>query len=158
MPDTFSPEERSRIMRAVKGADTALEVRVRSALWRMGLRFRKNVVTLPGKPDIAFTRRRLVIFIDSCFWHGCPLHLRRPKSNQVYWEAKIARNQRRDLEIDRAYQEVGWTVLRVWEHELNGDFDAAIDRIVVSARGADASPAAPCGRIPSAGPHAPGCH
>src|ERR1043166_327052 len=94
--DTFTQEERSRIMRAVKGKDTTLEKKVCSALWRSGLRFRKHLSSLPGKPDIVFTRRRLAVFIDSCFWHGCSSHLRMPKSNLDYWKAKIERNKARD--------------------------------------------------------------
>jgi DNA mismatch endonuclease (patch repair protein) len=134
MPDTFTPEERSHIMRAVKGKDTALEVKVRSALWRLGLRFRKNVSSLPGKPDIVFSRKRSVVFIDSCFWHGCSLHLRRPASNQDYWEAKIDRNRRRDAEMDATYARMGWTAIRIWEHELKEDFEKCLARIVEVAR------------------------
>lgn len=126
MGDTFTTEQRSRIMRAVKGKDTKLEVKVRSALWRKGLRFRKNVKLLPGKPDIVFTAARLVVFLDSCFWHGCLLHLRRPASRQDYWQKKIARNMQRDLEVNSAYSGSGWKALRIWEHELKSDFEGCI--------------------------------
>lgn len=129
MPDTFSREKRSEIMRAVKGSDTSLEVAVRSALWRRGLRFRKNVASLPGKPDIVFPGPKVVVFIDSCFWHGCPDHVRMPKSNREYWKRKIARNKQRDRETNKQYEELDWAVLRVWEHELKEDFEKAIDRI-----------------------------
>jgi DNA mismatch endonuclease, patch repair protein len=134
MPDTFSSEERSRIMRAVKGKDSTLEIRVRSALWRSGLRFRKNVASLPGKPDIVFSKSKVVVFIDSCFWHGCSHHLRRPSSHQEYWEAKISRNRQRDTEVTETYREMGWTALRIWEHELKENLESCLARIVDAVR------------------------
>jgi DNA mismatch endonuclease (patch repair protein) len=134
MPDTFSSEERSRIMRAVKGKDSTLEVTVRSALWRSGLRFRKNVASLPGKPDIVFSKSKVVVFIDSCFWHGCPNHLRRPGSHQDYWEAKISRNRQRDTEVTETYRQMGWTALRIWEHELKENLESCLARIVDAVR------------------------
>lgn len=129
MVDTFTTEQRRRIMRAVKGKDSALETKVRSALWRRGLRFRKNLARLPGKPDIAFPQKKIVVFLDSCFWHGCPDHLRRPSSNQIYWEGKIARNRKRDAEVSAIYSAMDWAVIRIWEHELKQDFDACVRRI-----------------------------
>lgn len=87
----------------------------------MGLRFRVDyAVPMDGrKPraDIAFTRHRLAVFVDGCFWHGCPQHGGRPKLNSTYWDAKIARNQERDAEQSERLVEAGWTVLRAWEHE-----------------------------------------
>ncbi len=129
MTDTFSRKKRSEIMRAVKGKDTSLETAVRSALWRRGLRYRKNVPSLPGKPDIVFLGPKVVVFIDSCFWHGCPDHCRMPQSNREYWERKIGRNKQRDTEINQQYEQLEWTVLRVWEHELKEDFDGTINKI-----------------------------
>jgi DNA mismatch endonuclease (patch repair protein) len=87
MPDTFSKNERSEIMRKVKGKNTKPELAVRSALHKRGLRYRLNR-PLPGKPDIVFVKARVVVFLDSCFWHGCPRHLRMPKSNQETSEAR----------------------------------------------------------------------
>jgi DNA mismatch endonuclease, patch repair protein len=129
MPDKISVQERSRVMRSVKGKDTNLEIKVRSMLWRKGLRFRKNVAELMGKPDIVFPGKRLVVFLDSCFWHGCPQHLRRPSSNQEYWQKKIARNIQRDKDVTKYYLENGWTVLRIWEHELKQSFVSCLERI-----------------------------
>lgn len=128
MPDKISPEARSAVMRRVKGRDTSLERKVRSALHRRGLRFRLRY-PLPGKPDIVFVRARVVIFIDSCFWHGCPQHLRMPKSNQDYWQRKIQRNIERDDQINTSYRYSDWESLRFWEHELKEDFDACIEKI-----------------------------
>ncbi len=77
-----------------------------------------NEKSLPGKPDIAFNHVKVVIFLDSCFWHGCPKHLRRPSSNQAYWRPKIDNNVKRDLRNRAKLRRMGWSVLRVWEHDL----------------------------------------
>jgi DNA mismatch endonuclease (patch repair protein) len=129
MADTFTREQRSQIMRQVKSKDTSLELRLRRLIWRRGLRYRVNVAGLPGKPDIVFTRQRIVIFVDSCFFHGCSAHLRRPKSNQEYWDAKIARNILRDQTVNAEYQQMDWQVFRLWEHELKTDVEICADRI-----------------------------
>lgn len=131
--DTVPPEKRSEVMRAVKSSDTKIEVTVRSALWKRGLRFKKKS-SLPGKPDIVFTGAKTVVFIDSCFWHGCPEHCRMPKTNQKYWEAKIQRNSERDSEITRQYQSMGWCAIRIWEHELRADFEKCIESVYVKIR------------------------
>jgi DNA mismatch endonuclease (patch repair protein) len=125
MTDTFSPQQRSEIMRRVKGKDTSLERMLRSALHRRGLRFRLNY-PLPGKPDIVFVRQRVVAFVDSCFWHGCPQHLRMPKSNRDYWERKIGRNVQRDKENNAAYENLDWKLIRLWEHDLKDDFERCV--------------------------------
>lgn len=101
--------------------DTLPEVRLRSALHRRGARFRVDFPIRPddGRPirvDVAFTRRRLAVFVDGCFWHGCPVHGRQPKANNKFWSAKIERNRARDTrDVDRLGG-AGWTVLRLWEH------------------------------------------
>lgn len=129
MVDTFSSDKRSAIMRAVKAKDTKLEIAFRSALWKHGMRFCKHVKSLPGKPDIVFPSLRMSIFIDSCFWHGCPIHFRIPKSNINYWEHKINRNRQRDEEINRKYKEMGWEIVRIWEHEIKEDLEKAVTKI-----------------------------
>lgn len=129
MVDTFSHEKRSSIMRAVKAENTKLENVFRSALWREGLRFRKHVKNLPGKPDIVFSSYQVAVFIDSCFWHGCQLHFRMPKSNIDYWERKIGRNKQRDEELNQKYKEMEWEVVRIWEHEIKEDFEKAVTKI-----------------------------
>lgn len=131
MVDKFTREKRSSIMREVKSENTQLEIIVRSALWKRGLRFRKNVKSLPGKPDIVFSRLRLAIFIDSCFWHGCPYHFRMPKSNVNYWNEKINRNKQRDEELNKKYKEMNWKIIRIWEHEIMKDLESIIDKIEV---------------------------
>lgn len=116
----------------VRGKDTKMELKVRKALWHRGLRYRKNYKKLLGTPDIAFPNQKLVIFLDSCFWHGCPLHYREPKSNQEFWNEKIKRNQERDAEQTEHYVCQGWTILRFWEHEIASDFEQVINDIVTT--------------------------
>lgn len=120
-------------MRRVKSRNTSLEMKVRSALHRRGLRYRLNY-PLPGKPDLVFVRAKVVVFVDSCFWHGCSQHARMPSSNVAYWEAKIERNMRRDQEVNACYAGGEWHVARIWEHELKQNFDQVVDGLVELVR------------------------
>ena len=115
-----TPELRSRIMRAVKGSDTAPEVAVRRMLHRLGYRFRLHRKELPGKPDIVFGKLRKVIFVHGCFWHGhtCARGARMPKANAEYWVNKIGRNVARDAQHLLALKDAGWRTAIVWECEL----------------------------------------
>lgn len=109
-----------RTMQANRRRDTKPEIRVRRLLHAAGLRYRVDFrvsSTLRARPDIVFTRKRIAVFIDGCFWHGCPMHATMPRANSDYWEPKLARNIARDRETDRALTEQGWSVLRFWEHE-----------------------------------------
>lgn len=118
--DVFTPEKRSEVMRAVKSANTGPEIRLRKALFAKGFRYRLNVKTLPGKPDLVFPKYRAVLFVHGCFWHGhdCPRGSRVPKSNAAYWRAKIARNVKRDHESIAALQRHGLDVKISWECDL----------------------------------------
>ncbi len=108
-------------MRRNPRRDTAPEIALRSELHRRGLRFRKDLpLRVPGRvvrPDVAFTRARLAVFVDGCFWHACPIHGNQPRANTDYWRPKLARNVARDRAVDSALQAAGWRVLRAWEHE-----------------------------------------
>lgn len=117
--DLFTPEKRSAIMRAVKGADTRPEIALRRALFALGLRYRLHGA-LPGKPDLVFAARKSVIFVHGCFWHGhdCPRGVRTPKTNAAYWRQKIVRNRARDKEALAALRGIGWRALVLWECEL----------------------------------------
>jgi DNA mismatch endonuclease, patch repair protein len=116
MTDNLTKEQRKKNMRAIKSQST-LENKVTKDLWRLGFRFRKNA-NLYGKPDISIKKYKIVIFIDSCFWHCCPVHGNMPKSNKDYWEKKLERNIQRDIEVNQYYIDKGWNILRVWEHDL----------------------------------------
>jgi DNA mismatch endonuclease (patch repair protein) len=127
-----TPESRSRIMRAVKGHDTSLEMAIRRLIYSMGYRYRLHSKDLPGKPDIVFPSRRKVLFIHGCFWHGhdCKRGARVPKTNREYWEKKIARNKARDAKNKAALQSMGWDVLIIWECQTKDE--AALKSILTS--------------------------
>jgi DNA mismatch endonuclease (patch repair protein) len=124
-------------MQANKSRDTAPEVALRSALHRRGLRFRKHAKVLPGvrlTPDVVFTVERVAVFVDGCFWHGCPEHWSVPRRNRDFWASKIERNRTRDRETDVVLVEAGWTVVRVWEHEDLRAAESRVVRVVESRR------------------------
>jgi DNA mismatch endonuclease (patch repair protein) len=138
MPDRKTPPASStdalRRMSAQRQRDTKAELELRSLLHRRGLRFRVHAL-LPGlrrRSDVVFTRARVVVFVDGCFWHGCPEHGTWPKQNADWWREKIEANQRRDRDTDARLRAAGWTVIRVWEHE---DAMSASDRIVEAVTG-----------------------
>jgi DNA mismatch endonuclease (patch repair protein) len=118
----MTTEARSRIMRAVRSHDTNPEKIVRRLAHRMGYRFRLHRADLPGKPDLTFPRRRAVILVNGCFWHGhdCARGARIPKTNRDYWIAKIARNKAREAEDCDRLRDMGWSILTVWECETKG--------------------------------------
>lgn len=107
-------------MAKVRSTNTTPEVKVRKVLHRLGYRFRLHVNSLPGKPDIVLPKYKTVIFVNGCFWHGCPIckHAQiRPQTNKEYWQKKLDRNMERDKKNIIALQEMGWKVLIVWECE-----------------------------------------
>lgn len=106
-----------------------LENHVSKSLWHSGIRLRKNVRSLYGNPDFSIKKYKVVVFIDSCFWHLCPKHGTLPKSNINFWEKKLNRNMERDKEVTLYYQKQNWWILRVWEHEFKEDYDSAILKI-----------------------------
>ncbi len=106
-------------MSRIRSGHTGLEQRLEALMRTIGLKsYVRSPANVVGKPDFVFRRRRLALFLDSCFWHGCPRHLRMPKSNLNYWRQKIANNRQRDVRQRRALKKQGWQVMRIWEHEL----------------------------------------
>ena len=125
-----------RRMRSVGQADTAAEVAIRRILWARGLRYRKDrkpLAMLRTKADLVLVGPRVAVYIDGCFWHGCPEHATWPKNNESFWRKKIETNMARDRRIDEELQAAGWLVVRVWEHE---DPEGAARRVeeIVRAR------------------------
>ena len=129
MPDVFTKAKRSAVMarirsRGNKGTELAL-ARVFRALgitgWRRQLRIRHSpfgIRNFQVRPDFVFPKLRLAVFVDGCFWHGCPKHATQPKGNAAFWRKKFAANQTRDRLVTRTLRRAGWRVLRIWEHEL----------------------------------------
>lgn len=131
MPDNLTPQQRSYCMSRVKGKDTGIERLVRSALHKRGFRFRKHVKTLAGRPDIVFSRARVAVFIDGDFWHG----YRFPQWKDdlaPFWQDKIEANRRRDARNFRLLRDEDWKVIRIWQHQIERDLDACVDRIAVA--------------------------
>ncbi|PRY29032.1 T/G mismatch-specific endonuclease [Pseudosporangium ferrugineum] len=108
-------------MQANRRADTKPEVALRSALHRLGYRYRKDLLIrltdVRVRPDIVFTARKVAVFVDGCFWHVCPQHGRQPTTNEWYWAPKLRRNMERDRLANAALTAAGWQVVRIWEHE-----------------------------------------
>lgn len=118
-----------RRMLATKRRDTKVEVRLRSLLHRRGLRFRVDlapVAHMRSRADVVFPNVRVAVFVNGCFWHGCPAHGTWPKNNAAWWRAKIEANRDRDQRVDACLRAAGWEVIRVWEHE---DLDGAAQRV-----------------------------
>ena len=107
-------------MSRIRKTDSKPEVALRKALWAAGVRGWRLRAKLPGTPDVVFSRARLVVFVDGCFWHGCPQHATWPKQNAEFWRAKIVANQARDRDTDKRLRAEGWKVIRVWAHEEPG--------------------------------------
>lgn len=116
--DTVSKTKRSEIMSRIKSRDSKIEIAFRKELWRRGFRYLKNPSKYFGKPDIVLPKYNTVIFIDSCFWHGCKKHCRMPTSRTEYWYQKIERNRQRDKIVNKHYRKTQWNIIRIWEHDL----------------------------------------
>lgn len=126
-----APLTRSEVMARIRGRDTSPELALRKALHARGARFRVDFrIPGVGRVDIAFTRRRLAIFVDGCFWHCCPEHGVRPKTNVAFWRDKLDSNRARDAKQVLVLQSMGWSVIRVWEHDLEEDL-ASVTRTVL---------------------------
>lgn len=102
---------------------------LRRALWGSGLRYRVNARIAGTRPDVLFPRARLAVFVDGCFWHGCPKHYGLPKSNVAFWKAKLAKNVERDTRDLLRLETAGWEVLRVWQCEIKDDVQVIVRRI-----------------------------
>lgn len=116
--DTVSKKKRSEMMSRVKSKDSKIEVSFRKELWRHGFRYRKNSNRYYGTPDIVLPKYKTVIFIDSCFWHGCRKHGSLPSTRKIFWKKKLERNRERDKEVIRYYKKMEWKIIRIWEHDL----------------------------------------
>ena len=112
-------------MSRVKGKNTRIEVDFRKKLWARGLRYRLGYKLL-GKPDLVFVSASVAVFVDGCFWHGCPVHGQEPKTNKEFWVEKLRKNKQRDQRVTAELTALGWLVVRFWEHELKKELDRCI--------------------------------
>lgn len=130
MSDIFTKEKRSQVMSRIRSrGNKETELRLASILRTHGITGWRRHQSLLGRPDFTFRRKRVVIFVDGCFWHGCPKHGRKPSSNQKYWLSKLQRNIARDRLQTKALRKSGWRVIRIWSHDLH-DSDAVAGRII----------------------------
>lgn len=130
--DNLTQEQRRRNMQRIRSKDTSIEIRLRRALWAEGIRYRKNVKTLPGKPDIVIAKYKIAVFCDASFWHGRDFGRKPVDVNHEYWDAKIRRNMQRDQEVNKQLRALGWTVLRFWDEEINKNLAECV-RVVQEA-------------------------
>ena len=124
MADTVTKNKRSYIMSRIKRSNTKPELVLRAILKGSGLIYQPKGVY--GNPDFADRKRKVAIFVDGCFWHGCPIHYKKPKSNVKYWASKIKRNMKRDTMVNAKLEADGWRVIRIWEHQI--DIERKADR------------------------------
>ncbi len=125
----LTKEQRSYCMSRITSKNTKPELQFRRYLWAVGLRGYRLHSKLPGKPDIVFGSMKVAVFIDGCFWHKCPVDFVQPKSNNDYWDPKIARNVQRDAEVNKSLESQNYKVLRLWEHEIKKDLDGCYLRV-----------------------------
>ena len=134
--DRLTPEQRHKNMQAVKNKDSRIERTLRRELWNRGYRYRKNVKTVYGHPDIAFIGKKIAVFCDSEFWHGFDWENRKKeiKSNRDFWIAKIERNIARDIEVNEYLRAQGWIVLRFWGNDIQKNCSECADKIESALR------------------------
>lgn len=146
MPESSSwavSEATRRSMQGNRGRDTGPEIAVRRVVHSRGLRYRVDARPLPAlnrRADLVFSRAKVAVFIDGCFWHGCPDHHTVAKANATYWAEKVASNRQRDLDTSERLREAGWLVLRFWEHQPSSEVAEAVVRAVQERRGVEVLP------------------
>jgi len=130
MTDVLTPKQRTYNMSQIRGKNTRPEVKLRKLLWSEGVRGYRIHYNLPGKPDIVFTKKKIAIFMDGCFWHKCPVCFQEPETRKEFWMKKIQSNIDRDKKVDKQLKDDGWTVIRIWEHEIKKEPENAVKKII----------------------------
>jgi DNA mismatch endonuclease (patch repair protein) len=130
MPDVFTKAKRSEVMSRIRGrGNKETELALVKLLRAHGITGWRRHQPLFGRPDFLFRRERVAIFVDGCFWHGCPKHSNMPVNNRRFWENKLSANRQRDLLVTQTLKADGWRVVRIWEHEMTGNASACIAKI-----------------------------
>lgn len=129
MTDVLTPEQRKLNMSHIRGKNTGPEIKLRKILWSNGIRGYRIHYNLSGKPDIVFTKKKIVIFIDGCFWHKCPFCFQEPANRKEFWLKKINSNVERDMRVNTELETAGWTVIRFWEHDVKKNPDTIVEKI-----------------------------
>lgn len=114
--DRVSKEKRSEMMSKIRAMGTGMELEIKPVLQALGFEYQQKGIY--GKPDFAQSSAKIALFLDGCFWHGCPQHYREPETDRAFWKAKIERNRKRDAQVTARLESEGWRVMRVWEHDL----------------------------------------
>jgi DNA mismatch endonuclease (patch repair protein) len=130
MTDVLTQEQRRLNMSHIRAKNTGPEVKLRKLLFAHGTRGYRIHFDLPGKPDIVFTKKKIAIFIDGCFWHKCPICFKEPETRNEFWMKKIQSNIDRDKKVNAQLKTEGWTILRLWEHEIRKDPENAVKKII----------------------------
>lgn len=127
-------------MARIRSKNTKPEKLLRSELWRRGLRYRIHGQGLPGRPDIVFRGPKVAVYVDGCFWHGCPQHYTFPRSRRDYWRSKLRRNVERDQNQTAELEREGWRVIRIWEHEIMDDLQQTADTVAAVVQHVEGAP------------------
>jgi DNA mismatch endonuclease, patch repair protein len=123
--DVLTPEQRSFCMSRIRGNGTSPELSLKEACEQLGLEPSQQAL-LAGKPDLIFPKSNVAVFIDGCFWHGCPAHYSAPSQRQQFWQRKLFANQLRDRSVTEELTEAGWLIIRIWEHDLRNPLSVAM--------------------------------
>jgi len=144
MPDVFTKAKRSEVMSRIRGrGNKDTELALARLLRRHRIKGWRRHQAVFGKPDFVFKQARLAVFVDGCFWHGCPKHATKPKHNRAFWRRKLAANQQRDQIVNGTLRKAGWRVIRIWEHDFVKKNEARLRRRIQRALGCDAVKASP---------------
>lgn len=130
MTDVLTPAQRTLNMSRIRAKNTSPEVKLRKLLYAEGIRGYRIHCNIPGKPDIVFTKKKIAVFIDGCFWHKCPVCFQEPATRKEFWMKKIQSNIDRDERVNKQLKEDGWTVIRIWEHEIRKEPDSAVKKVI----------------------------
>ncbi len=130
MTDVLTPKQRTYNMSRIRGKNTVPEIKLRKMLFASGIRGYRIHYELPGKPDIVFVKKKIAIFVDGCFWHRCPVDFQEPDTRKEFWMKKIQSNIDRDKKVNELLKNEGWTVFRIWEHEIKKEPEDVVKKII----------------------------